>query len=117
VVRSESERNASLNQSVGSKYIQLAEAVGGSAYPVNAASYAPALKDLGVVIKKKLDRTVIFREVHEGEEIVAVWLKRAGQESYQRLQPQSQWTSAGRKVTLDPNVEFEFGDMIKINYK
>lgn len=117
VVRNEAERNASLNQSIGTKYIQLADSVGGSVYPVNATSYAPALKDLSAVIKKKLDRTVVFKELMGNEKIVAVWLRKSQDSNWQRLTDGAQWSAAGRTVTLDPSVQFEFGDSIKINYK
>ncbi len=116
VVRDESERNATQNQSVGTQYIKLASKFGstGSVNAVSSGNYAPALKDLSRVINERMSRTIVFPMPPEAKmvRITRVWIKFKGATDYRELTV-NEFVAHENSVSIVPGIQLNISDEVK----
>jgi hypothetical protein len=106
------------NGSLGTAYDAFADSMGGMKRSVlsDADGYASSLKDLGQIIRKKLDRSFNV-QIAKGQSVVEVYYRKKGTSSWGNPIDPSSWTASGGTVTLAPDFVFEYGDQFKFDYQ
>ncbi len=106
------------NGSVGTEYNRLADLLLGKKRSVLSSSdqYALALEDLSSVIRKRLSRSVNFKDVTDTFKIRKVWLRKGGTSDWGAPIDASLWTVNGGTITLADTVQFQYGDEFRIEF-
>lgn len=100
--------------SVGVEYERLADLMGGQKFSVMMNDYSPALKELGQIIKSKLERSYVVQNLVPPQKIYNVWVRRI-HEDPELLDPLL-WMQSGATLTLDESIRLEYGEHIQVEY-
>lgn len=104
--------------SEGKTYNTLADALGGKKFSINLSSYAPALQDLGQIMKERMLRSYKVSDVDaNGGVISRVWKRADGQVGVGNEISIQDWTQAGNTLIFSQNVIINEGDIITVEYK
>lgn len=104
--------------SIGTAYNNLADQLGGQKFSITLNSYAPALKDLGQVIKERMYKSYKVAELDpEGGVILRIFQKSGKANSLSEEVPKSKWTQTGNTVIFAQDLLINEGDIFTIEYK
>lgn len=106
-----------LGGSAGLEYLKLINnGSSGQAESVLSTDYSIVLKDLGKVLKTKLERSFVLQKMKPHQIITRVLLNPKGSQAEIEI-PQSQWTQSGATLTLGADLDFNDGDTFRVEFQ
>lgn len=110
-----------VNGSVGANYIQFADQLEGRSLSVLSGPdvYASALQDLSSEVRKRINRTLSFRDMDPELTIRKVWILRKSappSQGWGSPVDSSLWSQSGSTLILKEAVQLDFGDQVQIEY-
>lgn len=103
---------------VGSNYNALAAALQGQTMSVFSGpeDYSSSLKMLAGKVREQLNRSFNIA-IGENQSIVRAYYRKAGERNWGEPLSESLWSASGGTVTLDPSLQFSYGDEFKFDYE
>lgn len=100
---------------IGTHYEKLVQETSGQAYSVTATSYSEALRNLSSVIRSKLIRSFTVNAIDPSRHVITkVTIVRNNGSQTLAL---GEWTQSGKTITVVPNVAFNEGDRVIVEFQ
>lgn len=107
-----------LGGSPGLEYLKLVNnGSGGQVESVLSSDYSVVLKDLGKVLKSKLERSFVLQKMQPHQVITRVYHIAKGNNNATVEVPKTQWSQSGATLSLSKDLDFADGDQFRVEFQ